>query len=128
MNNKCLTLVPIKNMGRLRETRHNGFTEIILPRDGLLDRLVRLVKNTPKVMRIQLDDRGSYVWQVMDGSRTIEEIGRLMDAEFGERAAPVYERLIFFLRILKNNGLISFCYTSDAAEKVPNRQHYTRPG
>ena len=95
MNNKCLTLVPLRTWAGYGN-RHNGFTEIILPRDGLLDRLVRLVKNTPKVMRIQLDDRGSYVWQVMDGSRTIEEIGRLMDAEFGERAAPVYERLIFF--------------------------------
>ncbi|HHU77464.1 MAG TPA: PqqD family protein [Clostridiales bacterium] len=83
--------------------------EIIIPRDKLLHRIIRIIRNTPEVMRIRLDDRGSYVWQMIDGYRTVEEIGGLLNEKFGERAAPIYERLWVFLRILSNNGFITFC-------------------
>ena len=79
-----LALIPIKSHNRVWESWNNGLIEIILPRNGLVDRLIRLIKDTPKVMRIQLDDLGSYVWQNIDGSRTIEEIGCLLNAEFGK--------------------------------------------
>lgn len=115
-----LMLIPVKNNSRIREKKHNGLIEIILPRDGFMDRLVRLIKDTPELMRIQLDDRGSYVWQAIDGSRTIEEIGYLLETEFGEKVEPVYERLAIFLQILRNNGFISFCYSSSATNKVLN--------
>lgn len=111
-----LALIPIKSHNRVWESWNNGLIEIILPRNGLVDRLIRLIKDTPKVMRIQLDDLGSYVWQNIDGSRTIEEIGCLLNAEFGERVEPVYIRLAMFLNILRNNGFISFCYSSTTAK------------
>lgn len=115
-----LVLIPVKNNTGIRERKRNGHIEVILPRNGLMDRLVRFFKNTPEFMSIQLDDRGSYVWQAIDGSRTIEEIGNLLNAEFGERVEPVYERLAIFLQILRNNGFISFCYPTNEMKKVIN--------
>ena len=115
--NNYIELIPVKNTNRIWESQNNGLIEIILPRDGLMDRLVRLVKNTPEVMRIKLDDRGSFVWQAIDGSRTIEEIGHLLFTEFGERVEPVYQRLAAFLQILKNNGFISLCYPGSSTNK-----------
>lgn len=108
-----LALIPVKSSNRVWESWNNGLIEIILPRNGLMDRLVRLIKDTPEVMRIQLDELGSYVWQNIDGSRTIEEIGWLLNSEFGEKVEPVYIRLSMFLKILRNNGLISFVVFHD---------------
>ncbi|NLU35437.1 MAG: PqqD family protein [Clostridiales bacterium] len=103
-----LALIPVKSKTIKWENKDNGLIELLLPRDGLMDRLVRLFKDTPEVMRVQLDDLGTYVWQAVDGSRTIEDIGLLLKAEFGDKAEPVYERLIVFLQLLKNNGFISY--------------------
>ncbi|HHT66130.1 MAG TPA: PqqD family protein [Clostridiales bacterium] len=117
VHNRVLPLIPVKNQGRIIESHHSGLVEIIQPRNGFIDRLVRLVRSTPEVMRIQLDDRGSFVWQAIDGNRNVEEIGRLLDAEFGKEAAPLYERLILFLLILKNNGFIEIYHSSNEVIK-----------
>ncbi|MGI6571695.1 MAG: PqqD family protein [Caldicoprobacterales bacterium] len=108
IGNKLL-LIPAKNKEKISESVSGGMVEIIIPRDKLLHRIIRIIRNTPEVMRIRLDDRGSYVWQMIDGYRTVEEIGGLLNEKFGERAAPIYERLWVFLRILSNNGFITFC-------------------
>ncbi|HHY83379.1 MAG TPA: PqqD family protein [Clostridiales bacterium] len=107
MNDRVLLLIPKKKQSRFSENIYNGCVEIIVPRDGLIDRMVRLFYKTPEVMHIHLDDRGSFVWQAIDGSRTIRDIGTMVEAEFGERAAPLYERLIIFLYTLKKNGFIT---------------------
>jgi hypothetical protein len=108
IGNKLL-LIPAKNKEKISESVSGGMVEIIIPRDKLLHRIIRIIRNTPEVMRIRLDDRGSYVWQMIDGYRTVEEIGGLLNEKFGERAASIYERLWVFLRILSNNGFITFC-------------------
>jgi len=115
MNDRLL-LIPKKNLCRIQENIDNGCVELIIPRDGLLDRFVRLFYITPGVMRIHLDDLGSFVWQAMDGSRTIKEIGDMLEAEFGEKAAPLYERLFMFLLVLKKNRFI----TLDRSQCTPD--------
>ena len=80
--------------------------EIIIPRDKLLHRIIRIIRNTPEVMRIRLDDRG-----IMMADDRWVSYGRrdrgLLNEKFGE-GSPIYERLWVFLRILSNNGFITF--------------------
>jgi|TARA_B110000263_G_scaffold92889_1_gene81211 hypothetical protein len=47
----------------------------------------------PKTLERPLDDMNSLFWELMDGTRTFDEICNIMDNTFHERIAPVSERL-----------------------------------
>lgn len=58
-------------------------------------------------IRVKLDELGSAVWRLIDGKRSIREIGEEIEARFGDAAAPVQARLAEFLKILLKNRFIS---------------------
>lgn len=62
----------------------------------------------PRVSHIKLDALGSFVFQRIDGVRTIGELALLVKDEFGEKAEPLYDRLVQYMQILRNNGFIYF--------------------
>jgi hypothetical protein len=87
-----------------------GLAQIIIPRDGFMDRCARLFKDTPRTFTAHLDEFGSFVWEMIDDKRTVLEIGALLGERFGTDVEPLYGRLAGFLRLLKNNGLVRFAH------------------
>ena len=59
----------------------------------------------PKTLERPLDDMNSLFWELMDGTRTFDEICNIMDNTFHERIAPVSERLEASLTNLINLNL-----------------------
>ena len=59
-----------------------------------------------KEFRINLDEIGSFVWQNIDGTSTIGEIALKMESTFGEKVAPVNDRLGQFIQSLYQNQFI----------------------
>ena len=57
--------------------------------------------------RINLDEYGSWVWNQIDGRKTVMEIGEAMRNRFGQEAEPVYPRLGLFINHLARQKLIS---------------------
>ncbi len=57
--------------------------------------------------KIKLDEFGSWVWNEIDGKKTVYQIGLSMDEKFGKRADPVFERLGYFINILARYRYIS---------------------
>lgn len=86
----------------------NRLIQIIKPRNSLLDKVVRKLFFTPDKFVIDLDEIGSFIWKQIDGERSIYEISQLVKEEFGEDAEPLYERLIQYMNVLKNNGFVKF--------------------
>lgn len=105
-----LDMIPSRNPRFAWQLGGDGRVQIRLPRDGLLERLVRRLAKTPAALTVDLDDLGSFVWQAMDGRRDIHAIGALVRAEFGEGAEPLYQRLAGFMRLLEGNRLIQCRY------------------
>jgi glutathionyl-hydroquinone reductase len=103
-----LDLVPKKSSKVKCEQREEELIRLIVPRDSLVDRIVRKLFFTPDAFKIDLDDIGSFVWRQIDGQKTIYEIGQQLKEEFKEEAEPLYERLVQFMNILKNNKFIEF--------------------
>jgi hypothetical protein len=101
-----LDMVPIKNEKLKTEITDKGLVQIIIPRDGLMDRLVRLFLKTPDVMRIDFDAIGTCVWNAIDSKRNMQEIGDILKKEFGDEIEPIYERLGSHMNVLKNNKFI----------------------
>ena len=62
----------------------------------------------PKVSHITLDIRGSFIWQRIDGKNSVGDIADMVKEEFGTDAEPLYDRLIQYMRILKNNKFITY--------------------
>lgn len=102
-----LEIVPKRTVKYKWEINEGGLIQIIIPRNGLMDKIVRPLFKTPKVMRIDLDTFGSFVWNSIDGTRNLEEIGDLLKIEFGKDIEPVYERLGKYINVLRNNKFIT---------------------
>lgn len=102
-----LELVPKKNKKYEYEINNEGLVQILILRDSFLEKAVRMFFNTPKVMKIDLDPYGSFVWNTIDDTKNIEEIGHALQKEFGEKIDPLYERLGTYINILKNNKFVT---------------------
>lgn len=57
-----------------------------------LEALFRKMLRGPRELRRPLDDLNSVIWELCDGTRTVEEIIQLMDATFHEKVAPAKYR------------------------------------
>jgi len=66
--------------------------------------IARLTK-APKELRRPLDDMNSLLWELMDGTRSLQQINQLMDSTFHERIAPVNERVEASVTNLVSLGL-----------------------
>ena len=75
---------------------------------GFYNRLAQKVFKRPKVSHISLDEYGSFVWQQMDGTRTIYEISFLVKERYGEKAEPLIPRLTKYFQILYQNHFIGY--------------------
>lgn len=105
-NKNYLDYVPKHNS--LYQYTFNGqkHIEIHVPNKGLCNRIAQIFFKRPKYSQIELDDFGSFVWECINGTRTVYEIGFHVKKHFGEKAEPLYERLSCFFMALQKNGLV----------------------
>lgn len=75
---------------------------------GFMNRLAQKLFKKPKVSYIHLEKIGSFAWQIMDGEKTIIDLGKEVEAKFGEEAYPLYERLAKYFQILDSYGFINW--------------------
>ncbi|AZO96011.1 PqqD family protein [Halocella sp. SP3-1] len=84
----------------------NGNIILIIKRNKWIDKLLQKIFNTPKQTTLEFDELGSFVWENIDGQKTIGNITGILRKQDSEKYSPVEERLITFMRVLKNNGFI----------------------
>lgn len=77
-----------------------------IKRDGKLDKIMNKIFKTPIVTNLELDEIGSYVWENCDGEKNVYEISIGLKNHFGNRVEPAIDRLVQYIKILKNNSLI----------------------
>lgn len=85
----------------------DGLVTVHMVHRGFYAKIAQKVFNRPKISHIHLDERGSYIFQQIDGVRTVGELAELMKARFGEDPA-LYNRLVQYMRVLHNNGFIVY--------------------
>ena len=59
------------------------------------------------VPRIRLDDRGAFVWNHLDGRRTVGEIAQLARERFGESIEPAEERVGRLVLMFRREDLVA---------------------
>jgi hypothetical protein len=100
-----LDLVPVRHVEW--EVSADGLVTLLRPKFG--NRLLRkhlLPRMKRPCYRIHLDKFGSTVWNLCDGSRSVDEIGEGLLKRFGEEVEPVYDRLALFVQHLDRSHFI----------------------
>ncbi len=101
-----LERIPVRSDNLPWKTDENGFVTVEVENKGAMNKIAQKFFKKPKISYIHLDKNGSFVWPLIDGEKSILEIGKSVEKEFGEEANPLYERLAQFFRILENNNFI----------------------
>ena len=84
----------------------NGAVTLEMENKGIANRIAQKLIKKPKISYIHLDEMGSFIWPLIDGERDIIAIGKEVQAHFGDKANPLYERLSQYIRILESNGFV----------------------
>lgn len=97
-----LEMIPVRNPEIHWTADEKGIVTLEIENKGVANRIAQKLLKKPKITYIHLDENGSFVWPLMDGERTVMDIAQLVDAHFGEKATPLYERLVKFFQILES--------------------------
>lgn len=103
-----LDKIPVHPEGIPWRTDENGIVTLEIENKGLFNKIAQKFFKRPKVSYIHLDKTGSFVWPLIDGKKSISDLAADVDAEFGEDAHPLYERLAQFFRVLDSYNFISW--------------------
>lgn len=98
-----LRLIPKRNENIKLKKIDNRYY-LLIPMDSPFDIIARKLHG--EYRRLELDERGVFVWNLCDGTRSIKLIGKKIREKFGEEDG-LYERLITFILELYKRNLIS---------------------
>lgn len=103
-----LDRIPLRNEKISWSTNENGIVTLEIENKGLANRLAQKLLKKPKISFIHLDETGSFIWPILDGERSIFDLGKLVEERFGEASHPLYERLSQYFRILESYNFIKW--------------------
>lgn len=101
-----LDYIPVKTEKVSSRSTEDGRTQLIIDRNSFLERILRNIVYIPEKYYVDLDVLGSFVWNSVDDKRSIYEISQMVKVEFKDIAEPLYERIIKYFVILKNNKFV----------------------
>ena len=104
-NKNFLDFIPVIN-DEYKWDEKEGIVTVHVVYKGFYHTIAQKLFKTPKVSHIALDEYGSFVWRNIDGENSVYDIGVLVKEKYKEKAEPLYERLVQFFKILKNNRFI----------------------
>ena len=67
---------------------------------GLFNWIAQKLFKKPRISQIHLDEMGNFIWPLIDGKRNLIEISELVHEEFGDKAEPLYNRLVQYIKTL----------------------------
>lgn len=92
----------------------NGIVTILEPQNHKIQRFLRKIGfSIPENKKMELDAYGSYVYLLINGERTVTEIGEALSQKYEGAAEQLYERLCPYIRSLYGH----FHYIELASEK-----------
>ena len=90
------------------DVSEDGIVEITVENTGFYNTIAQKIFKKPRYSFIKLDEYGSFVWQKIDGKKSIYEIGKELQAVHEGAATQLYERLSQYFAILERNKYIVF--------------------
>lgn len=101
-----LEQVPVRPTDLVWTTDEEGRVTLQVQNKGWANWLAQRLFGRPKISYVHLDELGNFIWPRIDGQKNLIELGELVEAEFGQKAHPLYERLARYFQILDSYGFI----------------------
>lgn len=101
-----LEKIPKRNESIKWNLDENNRVTLEVENKGFFNKIAQKFFKKPKVSYVHLDENGSFLWQHLDGEKSIFDLGVLVKEEFGEKAEPLYERLCKYFQILESYAFI----------------------
>lgn len=96
-----LDYIPVRKDKYAWKQAEDGSVTILVENKGVFHWLAQHFLHKPRVSQIHLEEFGSFLWAQIDGEQTVYEIGQRMKQHFGEKAEPLYPRLVQYMRNLE---------------------------
>ena len=106
-----LDYIPVHNDKYSYTVSDTGEVTIFMENKGAFNKIAQVCFKKPKVSQIHLYEMGNFIWVLMDGKRTVYDISQLVKEHFGEKAEPLYNRLVQYIRNLESYGFITLKYS-----------------
>ena len=103
-----LDFIPVVNGQNTWDRGEDGVVTIHMVNRGFYNTLAQRLFHTPRVSHIKLDEYGSFLWMRIDGVKTVGQLALELKEAYGEKAEPLYDRLVKYMQILRNNRFILF--------------------
>lgn len=103
-------LIPVQDAPSA-EGSGDGQVVLLQPRyqGWLLSRLLQpRLPEDKKYLKVPLEARGSFLWRLMDGQRTVADLVAAFVAEFPDETDQAGERVAGYLYNLERNGFLKF--------------------
>lgn len=95
-----LDFVPKHNPEVKFEIDREGNVTIFQENKGVFNFLAQKLLFKPRVSQIHLDEMGNFIYPLIDGKKTIMDISVLVKEHFGDKAEPLYNRLVIYFQML----------------------------
>lgn len=101
-----LDRIPTHKYGLNWTINENSEITLEVENRGVANKIAQLILKKPKVSFIHLDEMGNFIWPLIDGEINVYKLGKLVKEHFGDKAEPLYDRLVQYLQILETNNFI----------------------
>lgn len=108
INENYLEKIPVRNKNITWKQDDENKVTLEIENTGFFNKIAQTFFKKPKISYVHLDENGSFLWPLLDGEKTILELGVLVKEHFGEKAEPLYERLAKYFQILESYKFIEF--------------------
>lgn len=85
-----------------------GLITLEVENTGVFNMIAQKVFHKPRTTQVHLDETGSYLWPLIDGQKTVADLAECMKQQFGEKAEPLYPRIIKYFQIVESYHFIQF--------------------
>ena len=86
------------------EVDKDDIVTILEKQDHKVQKFFRKLKfRIPEYKKISLDEYGSWIFLQIDGNKNVKDIGESLEAKYGDKVYPLYERLLPFLNHIDIN-------------------------
>lgn len=102
-----LLLVPVINDENTWKIDENNIVIITKEKNSIFNKILSN-KNKKEKKEIELDSYGSFVWQKINGKKTILDIVNEIIKEMGEEKETACKRATIFFEMLRVHRLINF--------------------
>jgi len=92
----------------MQHEMNNGLVTVLFinPNPTFIEKIF-FKKQIKKPYKIELDEFGSFIWNLCDGKSNLKKIAEKLEDEFGDKVSPVENRVTEFINQMSKNKLIN---------------------